>query len=151
MQNALRIQAALAKQKAVENAVKSFQDGLGDMMAQNAAAVNQAAQNIGDLYNNPVIGLEKLEQGFDQLMQAVSTANRTMAESTTKAREVSERLRQMTQELEPVATGLHQARQEAEHIKQSIAQDPDAYTLKSAEESADAQAKAISKEAKPDA
>jgi uncharacterized protein YaaN involved in tellurite resistance len=157
MQNALRIQAALAKQKAVENAVKSFQDGLGDMMAQNAAAVNQAAQNIGDLYNNPVIGLEKLEQGFDQLMQAVSTANQTMAESTTKAREVSERLRQMTAELEPVAAGLHQARKETQQVQKAIAEDPDAFTLKTSAGSAEAAPKTESleqddrKEAKPDA
>ncbi|PWK42182.1 toxic anion resistance protein [Pleionea mediterranea] len=142
MQNALRIQAALAKQKAVEKAVKGFQDGLGDMMAQNAAAVNQAAQNVGDLYNNPVIGLEKLEEGFDQLMSAVNTANETMANSTTKAREVSDRLSQMTKELEPVAAGSRQARDEANATKQAIKNDPDAFTLKDNKDSdttADAQ------------
>lgn len=112
MNNALRIQAALAQQKAVGDAVKGFQDGLGDMMAQNASAVNQAAQDIGDLYNNPVIGLEKLEESFDQLMNAVQTANETMASSTVKARETSARLADMTLELEPVAAGLHEARKD---------------------------------------
>ncbi len=131
MQNALRIQAALAKQKSVEKAVKGFQDGLGDMMAQNAAAVNQAAQNVGDMYNNPVIGLEKLEEGFDQLMQAVNTANQTMADSTIKARQASDRLAEMTQELEPVAAGTKQARDEAKEIKKTIAEDANAFTLDS--------------------
>lgn len=112
MNNALRIQAALAQQKAVGNAVKGFQDGLGDMMAQNASAINQAAKDVGDLYNNPVIGLEKLEEGFDQLMSAVQTANETMANSTIKAREASARLADMTLELEPVAAGLHDARKD---------------------------------------
>lgn len=110
MTNALRIQAALAKQDTVKKAVQSFQEGLGDMMAQNAAAVNQAAQEVGDMYNNPVIALEKMEEGFDQLMQAVQTANETMANSTLKAREASARLADMTAELSPVAEGLHDAR-----------------------------------------
>ena len=112
MTNALRIQSALAKQNAVKEAVEGFQEGLGEMMAQNAAAVNQAAQQIGDLYNNPVIALEKMEEGFDQLMQAVNTANETMASSTIKARESSARLAEMTAELSPVAQGLHDARNE---------------------------------------
>lgn len=110
MNNALRIQAALAQQKAVKDAVKGFQDGLGEMMAQNATAVNQAAKEVGDMYNNPVIGLEKLEEGFDQLMQAISTANETMSSSTSKARETSDRLAEMTRELAPIAAGMESAR-----------------------------------------
>lgn len=116
MTNALRIQAALAKQDSVNKAVKGFQDGLGDMMAQNAAAVNQAAKEVGDLYNNPVIALEKLEEGFNQLMQAVNTANETMATSTIKAREASARLADMSAELAPVAEGMHQAQQQGDQI-----------------------------------
>ena len=112
MSNALRIQAALAQQDSVREAVESVQNAMGDMMAQNAAAVNQAAQKVGDMYNNPVIGLEKLEEGFDQLMQAVNTANATIATSTIKARETSDRLAQMTAELEPVAAGMRNARAE---------------------------------------
>jgi len=112
MSNALRIQAALAQQDSVREAVESVQNAMGDMMAQNAAAVNQAAQKVGDMYNNPVIGLEKLEEGFDQLMQAVNTANATIATSTIKARETSDRLAQMTAELEPVAAGMRDARGE---------------------------------------
>lgn len=113
MTNALRIQAALARQDSVKKAVKGFQDGLGDMMAQNAAAVNQAAIDIGDMYNSPVIALEKLEESFDLLMKSVNTANKTMAESTVKARETSSKLADMTSELAPVAEGLHDAREEA--------------------------------------
>ncbi len=111
MTNALRIQAALAKQDSVKKAVQGFQEGLGEMMAQNATAVNQAAQEVGDLYNNPVIAIEKMEEGFDQLMQAVQTANETMANSTIKARESSARLAEMTAQLSPVAEGLHDALQ----------------------------------------
>jgi uncharacterized protein YaaN involved in tellurite resistance len=112
MTNALRIQAALAKQETVKQAVDEFQQGLGDMMAQNAQAVNQAAQQVGDLYNNPVIAIEKLEEGFDQLMQAVNTANETMQNSTIKAREASARLADMSEALEPIAKGMHESHSE---------------------------------------
>lgn len=121
MTNALRIQAALAKQDTVRKAVQGFQEGLGEMMAQNAAAVNKAAQDVGDMYNNPVIALEKMEQGFDQLMQAVQTANETMATSTLKAREASARLADMTAELSPVAEGLRDARNEAKQEEKEVA------------------------------
>lgn len=120
MTNALRIQAALAKQDTVRKAVEGFQEGLGEMMAQNAAAVNKAAQDVGDMYNNPVIALEKMEEGFDQLMQAVQTANETMATSTIKAREASARLADMTAELSPVAEGLRDARSEAKKEEKEV-------------------------------
>lgn len=110
MNNALRIQSALAKQKTIQKAVSSMQEGLGDLMAQNASAVNQAADEIGELYNNPVIALEKMEEGFDQLMQAVDKANATMAESTIKARESSARLAEMTSALNPTAEALKETR-----------------------------------------
>lgn len=120
MTNALRIQAALAKQDTVRKAVQGFQEGLGEMMAQNAAAVNKAAQDVGDMYNNPVIALEKMEEGFDQLMQAVQTANETMATSTLKARETSARLADMTAELSPVAEGLRDARNELQQEEKEV-------------------------------
>lgn len=122
MNNALRIQAALAQQKSVKEAVKGFQDGLGEMMSQNAAAVNQAASDIGDMYNNPVISLEKLEEGFDQLMQAVNKANETMASSTVKAREASASLESMTEKLAPVAEGMRQSRESAPNDDTRISQ-----------------------------
>lgn len=119
--NALRIQAALSQQKAIKDAVNEFQTGLGDLMTQNATAVNQATQEIGDLYNNPVISLQKLEEGFDQLMQAVNNANETMRLSTDKARESSARLAEMTAELAPVVEGMEQARNQKDAI--SISED----------------------------
>ncbi|MFT6046572.1 MAG: hypothetical protein ACI9WC_002279, partial [Arenicella sp.] len=123
MTNALRIQAALAKQKSIQAAVTGFQEGLGDLMAQNATAVNQAANEIGDLYNNPVIALEKMEEGFDQLMQAVATANETMATSTIRAKETSAKLAEMTSALNPVAEALRDSKnidQEPELIEKEI-------------------------------
>lgn len=110
MNNALRIQSALAQQKSISNAVRQAQEGMSDMMAQNARAVNESADEIGDLYNNPVLALDKLEEGHAQLMQAVDKANQTMAESTIKARESSARLAEMTSALNPTVEALKETR-----------------------------------------
>jgi uncharacterized protein YaaN involved in tellurite resistance len=125
MNNALRIQAALAQQATIKDAVQQFQSGLGDMMAQNAGTIEKAAQEVGDLYNNPVIALEKMEEGFDRLMNAVKIANDTMSTSTAKARETSDRLADMTAQLSPVADGMHEARSSSNGIKdvQDVAAD----------------------------
>jgi uncharacterized protein YaaN involved in tellurite resistance len=117
MNNALRIQAALAQQETIKDAVQQFQTGLGDMMAQNAGSIEKAAQEVGDLYNNPVIALQKMEEGFDKLMNAVSIANETMSTSTAKARETSDRLAEMTAQLSPVADGMRDARASSNDIK----------------------------------
>lgn len=117
MNNALRIQAALAQQQTIKDAVQQFQAGLGDMMAQNAGSIEKAAQEVGDLYNNPVIALQKMEKGFDKLMNAVKIANDTMSTSTAKARETSDRLADMTAQLSPVADGMRDARSSSNDIK----------------------------------
>jgi uncharacterized protein YaaN involved in tellurite resistance len=125
MNNALRIQAALAQQETIKDAVQQFQTGLGDMMAQNAGSIEKAAQEVGDLYNNPVIALQKMEEGFDKLMNAVKIANDTMSTSTAKARETSDRLADMTAQLSPVADGMRDARSSSNGIKdvQDVASD----------------------------
>jgi len=100
--NALNIQAALANQKKVANALDTFQTGLGNMMEQNAAAIEEQTTNVADLYNNPVIGLDSLERSFDKLSNAISTANETMRTSTIKARETSTQLDELTKKFEPL-------------------------------------------------
>ena len=72
--------------------------------------MNQAAQEIGDLYNNPVVAVEAMQRSHDQLMQAVATAQKTMEDSTIKAREVSALQASMTEELKPVAEAMKATR-----------------------------------------
>jgi len=98
--NALNIQAALAQQKKVANALDTFQEGLGNMMEQNAAAIEEQTANIGDLYNNPVVGLESLQKSYDKLSSAVNKANEIMKESTQKARDTSKELDNLTQKFD---------------------------------------------------
>lgn len=98
--NALNIQAALAHQKKVSHALDTFQEGLGNMMEQNAAAIEEQTSNIGDLYNNPVVGLDHLQRSYDKLESAVSKANEIMRTSTLKARETSKDLNALTEKFD---------------------------------------------------
>lgn len=121
MKNALAIQAALAKQKTVAEAVEQYQDGISDMMKQNAAATKTAAQNATDLYNNPVMSLESMAKSHDDLMSAVTIASDAMAKSTVKALEAADALKEMSVELEPVAGGLRESREQRKEMDKAAA------------------------------
>jgi uncharacterized protein YaaN involved in tellurite resistance len=110
MYNALQIQAGLAQQKQIKEGLENFQEGLSDMMAQNAKATKLAVEDIASLYNNPVLALDKMEQGFNDLMSAVDTANQAIADSTKSAQETSERLKDMSAAFQPTVEGMKQNR-----------------------------------------
>jgi uncharacterized protein YaaN involved in tellurite resistance len=100
--NAVNIQVALGEQKNIANALDQFQSGLGEMMVQNATAIEDQTTQIHKLYNNPVVGLDYLETSYDKLANAISNANEAMNNSTLKARELSTKLAQMSEKIEPI-------------------------------------------------
>ncbi|MCK5019758.1 MAG: toxic anion resistance protein [Candidatus Peribacteraceae bacterium] len=67
----LAIQVALANQKKIAGAVQKTQEYMGDMLAANASAVRTQTQEIAEMQNNPVIAMDKLKAGYDDLMAAV--------------------------------------------------------------------------------
>lgn len=95
----LAIQTALARQKRVLQATERTRQFLGDLMAANAAAIRQHSTEIGDVYTNPVVALDKLTQAHQDLVEAMNTAARVEAEGMQAARANIEKLRQMTEEL----------------------------------------------------
>jgi len=72
------------------------------MMLQNATAIEDQTTQINELYNNPVIGLDYLEQSYDKLSGAIATANEAMNNSTLKARELSGQLAGMSEKIDPL-------------------------------------------------
>ena len=56
----LAIQVALARQKRVLEATQRTREFLGDMIVANAETIKRHTQEIGDVYNEPVIAVEKL-------------------------------------------------------------------------------------------
>jgi len=107
----LAIQAALANQKKIMQAVKETQDYTADMLAANAAAIKQQTAEIGDMYKNPVLALDKVKQAYDDLMGAMDQMDEIRRAGTESARAGISELDQMTAELAPKAEGLQAARQ----------------------------------------
>ena len=95
----LAIQAALARQKRVLEATERTRQFLGDLIVSNAASIKQHVSEIGDVYRNPVIAIEKLTQAHNDLLDALDAAGRLEAEGIEIARVNIEKLRQLTAEL----------------------------------------------------
>ena len=107
----LAIQAALANQKKIMEAVKKTQEYTADMLTANAAAIKQQTAEIGDMYKNPVLALDKVKQAYDDLMGAMDQMDEIRRTGTESARAGIAELDQMTATLAPKAEGLHSARQ----------------------------------------
>jgi uncharacterized protein YaaN involved in tellurite resistance len=95
----LAIQAALSRQKQVLEATERTREFLGDLVLANAASVKQHVAEIGDVYKNPVIAIDKLAQAHSDLIEAVNNAGRLEAEGIQIATENLQKLRQLTAEL----------------------------------------------------
>ncbi len=107
----LAIQAALANQKKIMQAVQATQDYTADMLAANAASIKQQTAEIGDMYKNPVLALDKVKQAYDDLMGAMDQMDEIRRAGTESARSGIAQLDQMTAELAPRAEGLRAARE----------------------------------------
>ena len=107
----LAIQMALSRQKRVLEANKRTREFLGNLIAANAASLRHHTQEIGDVYNSPVIAIEKITQAHNDLIEAMNIADRLKQEGVLAARENIDRLSQMSAELEQRATGLRERRE----------------------------------------
>lgn len=114
----LAIQAALARQKRVLEATQRTREFLGDVIAANAATIKKHTEEIGDLYNNPVVAIDKITQAHNDLIEAMDLADRLKQEGIDSARENIAILSQMSAELQQRASGLRDQRElEAEPIE----------------------------------
>jgi uncharacterized protein YaaN involved in tellurite resistance len=103
----LAIQTAMARQKRVLEATQKTQAFLGDMLAANAAAIRQQTQEIGDVYNNPVIALEKVTAAHDQLVEALDLVDQMQAAGIANARQNIARLAELSADLHQRALSMH--------------------------------------------
>ncbi len=84
---ALAIQAALARQKRVLEATQRTREFLGNLILANAAAIKRHTVEIGDVYNSPVIAVEKIAQAHNDLVEAMDAVERLKQEGIDTARE----------------------------------------------------------------
>jgi uncharacterized protein YaaN involved in tellurite resistance len=104
----LAIQSALVDQKAVMEATKRTRELLGTLITANAAAIKRHTQEIGNLYNNPVIAMDKVTQAHNDLMEAMDMADRLRQDGINIAQDNIKKLRELSDELTQRATGLLQ-------------------------------------------
>jgi uncharacterized protein YaaN involved in tellurite resistance len=112
----LALQAALSRQRRVLDATERTRAFLGDLIVSNATAINQHVSEIGDVYRNPVVAIEKLNQAHNALVEALDTAGRLEAEGIELAKANIARLRQLTAEISERATGMN-AREESSSVE----------------------------------
>jgi uncharacterized protein YaaN involved in tellurite resistance len=105
----LAIQTAMARQKRVLEATQKTQEFLGEMIAANAAAIKQQTREIGDVYNNPVIALDKVTAAHDQLVEALVMVEQMQASGVAQARQNIARLTELSSELHQRAVSIHTA------------------------------------------
>lgn len=102
----LAIQSALIRQKRVMEATERTREFLGNLIAANAAAIRTHTQEIGDLYANPMIAMEKITQAHNDLVEALDIAERLRQEGIVTARTNITKLSQMSASLARKASGL---------------------------------------------
>lgn len=104
----LAIQVALARQKRVLEATQRTREFLGDMIVSNAETIKRHTQEIGDVYNEPVIAVEKITQAHDALLEAIDMANRLKQEGIASARENISRLSRLAGVLDERFAGMRE-------------------------------------------
>ena len=102
----LAIQTALARQKKILEATQRTQEFLGSMILSNARAIKRHTEEIGDVYNNPVVAVEKITQAHNDLIEAMEIADRLKQQGIEFARENIAKLSQLTADLQKRSRGL---------------------------------------------
>ena len=113
----LAIQTALARQRRVLEATQRTRKFLADLIVANASTIKQHTAEIGDIYTNPVIAIEKIEQAHNDLIEAMNIADRLKQEGTEVARENIAKLTVLSAELEERSKGLREQHREPKSIE----------------------------------
>jgi uncharacterized protein YaaN involved in tellurite resistance len=95
----LAIAAALANQKRTMEATKATQEYAGNILASNAAAIRQQTSEIAQMYNSPVLALEKVQKSYDDLMAAMDEVEKVKRQGIETAKKGMAQLSDMSQSL----------------------------------------------------
>ena len=114
----LAIQSALIRQRSVLEATKRTREFLGTLIAANAASIKTHTKEIGDLYINPVIAMDKITQAHNDLIEAMDAADRLRQEGINVARENIAKLSELSATLMQRAGSLLESNAQTDDIKQ---------------------------------
>jgi len=113
----LALQVALVRERDVMRATQRTREFLGDLILANAEAIKRHTDEIGDVYNSPVIAIEKITQAHDDLIEAMDIADRLKQEGIDAARQNITRLSQLSAELTQRSQGLREGTMDAPSIE----------------------------------
>ena len=102
----LAIQTALARQKRVLEATSRTREFLGNLIVANAEAIKQHTSDIGDVYNDPVVALDKIAQAHDDLIESMNISDRLKQEVIKPARDNIAKLTEMSREMAERSRGV---------------------------------------------
>lgn len=95
----LAIQAALVRQRRVQEATERTRQFLGSMVEHNAQAIRRQTEQIGNLYTDPVIAMDQLARAHGDLIAALDTARRLRDDGLVTARTNIAELDTLTREM----------------------------------------------------
>lgn len=105
----LAIQAALNRERLIREANVRTQEYIADLILVNATEINKHTEEIGEIYNQPVIAMDKIAQAHQQLIEAMDTAERLKQEGIENARKNIDELNRMSEEFERRAGAIRGA------------------------------------------
>ncbi len=105
----LAIQSALIRERQVMEANARAQQFIGDLIVANAEAIKRHTEEIGEVYNNPVIAIDKIAQAHQELIEAMDLAERLKQEGIEKARVNITELSRLSEEFQQRAGALRGA------------------------------------------
>lgn len=83
----LAIQAALFRERRVMAIYNESRRYMGDLIVANALQIKQHTAEIGEVYSQPVIAMEKITQAHEELKEAMEIAANLKQEGIESARE----------------------------------------------------------------
>ncbi|MGV7223268.1 MAG: toxic anion resistance protein [Nitrospinales bacterium] len=96
----LAIQTALFRQKRVIDATQKTREFLGNLIVANAATIKQHTTDIGDVYNQPAIAIEKVTKAHIEIVEALEIAIQLKQKGIDNAQENVGKLTKMSSELQ---------------------------------------------------
>jgi len=93
------IAVALTNQKKVLGIARGTQEFVGNQMISNAQMIHQQVKEIGDIYKNPIVAVDKLEKAKSELMSAIDAVNAIKTESIEIAHQNIIKIKVMTEDI----------------------------------------------------
>ena len=95
----LAIQVALSRQRQIMEANARTREFIGDMIVDNASSIRRHTEEIGEVSDNPVLAIEKISEAHNELMEAMSIADRFKQQGIEAAQKNIAKLAQLSTEM----------------------------------------------------